>query len=202
MEADTRINADFSRRVLVHTTEIPWIPSPQPGVERCLLDRLGGEVARATSLVRYAAGAGFPAHTHQGGEEYLVLQGVFQDEKGEHPVGRYVRNPPGSQHMPSAEVETVIFVKLSQFDLADQHALEVDLSTVPFSLDVERPGVRVQYLHQDHRESVQVEHWSAGQYWYESFPQGAELLLLEGELEDGTDRLGRLSWLRLPATIL
>jgi len=31
--------------------------SPLPGVERWMLDRVGGEVARATSLVRYAAGA-------------------------------------------------------------------------------------------------------------------------------------------------
>ena len=55
------VNADFSRRVVIATDEMPWIPSPQAGVERRPLDRIGGEVARATSLVRYAPASSFPA---------------------------------------------------------------------------------------------------------------------------------------------
>ena len=53
--SNERINADFTQRIVLSTNEMPWIPSPQPGVERRMLDRIGGEVARATSLVRYAA---------------------------------------------------------------------------------------------------------------------------------------------------
>jgi hypothetical protein len=55
----------------------------------------GGEVARATSLVRYAPGSSFSAHQHGGGEEFLVLEGVFGDERGRLSGGTYVRNPPG-----------------------------------------------------------------------------------------------------------
>ena len=58
------VNADFDRRVLVRTAGQPWQDSPQPGVQRILLDRIGEEVARATSLVRFAAGSRFPAHVH------------------------------------------------------------------------------------------------------------------------------------------
>jgi anti-sigma factor ChrR (cupin superfamily) len=37
-------------------------------------------------------------HVHGGGEEFLVLEGVFQDEHGDFPAGTYVRNPPQSSH--------------------------------------------------------------------------------------------------------
>jgi len=51
------LNADFSKRVAVHAAEIPWKASPMPGVDRRMLDRIGDEVARATSIVRYAPGS-------------------------------------------------------------------------------------------------------------------------------------------------
>lgn len=94
------INADFTQRVVLATNDLPWSPSPQTGVERRLLDRIGGEVARATSLVRYAPASAFPAHSHALGEEFLVLEGIFSDEQGDYPAGTYVRNPPGSMHSP------------------------------------------------------------------------------------------------------
>jgi anti-sigma factor ChrR (cupin superfamily) len=95
------INADFSRRVAVHAARLPWVPSPMAGVKRRMLDRIGDEVARATSIVRYAPGSRFSPHTHGGGEEFLVLEGVFQDEHGDFPAGSYVRNPPTSRHSPA-----------------------------------------------------------------------------------------------------
>jgi anti-sigma factor ChrR (cupin superfamily) len=95
-----QLNADFSRRVAVHAAQLPWVASPVAGIERRMLDRIGDEVARATSIVRYAAGSQFTAHVHGGGEEFLVLDGVFSDEHGDCPAGTYVRNPPTSQHTP------------------------------------------------------------------------------------------------------
>ncbi|MGQ3177762.1 MAG: cupin domain-containing protein, partial [Blastomonas fulva] len=91
------LNTDFSQRVLIHADAVPWVPSPIAGVDRRMLDRIGGEVARATSIVRYAPGSLFPPHTHGGGEEFIVLDGVFQDEHGDYPAGSYVRNPPTSR---------------------------------------------------------------------------------------------------------
>jgi anti-sigma factor ChrR (cupin superfamily) len=95
-----RINADFSSPALKSFSEAGWILSPSGGVERIMLDRIGDEVARATSLVRYAPKSRFPGHIHGGGEEYFVLQGVFSDDKGDYPAGTYVRNPIGSRHVP------------------------------------------------------------------------------------------------------
>ena len=61
------INADFSKRAAVHAARLPWIPSPIKGVDRRMLDRIGDEVARATSIVRYAPHSHFSPHTHGGG---------------------------------------------------------------------------------------------------------------------------------------
>ena len=108
------INADRSRPALVHASRLPWVPSPEPGVERRLLERNGGEVAVASSIVRYRAGSRFAAHTHALGEEFLVLEGTFSDEHGHYPAGAYVRNPPGTSHAPFSEDGCVIFVKLRQ----------------------------------------------------------------------------------------
>jgi len=62
------LHADLNQRAVLDTTAVPWAPSPMAGVERRMLDRRGGEVARATSIVRYAAGSRFARHNHGGGE--------------------------------------------------------------------------------------------------------------------------------------
>jgi anti-sigma factor ChrR (cupin superfamily) len=67
------LNADFSKRAVVHAANLDWKASPIPGVERRMLDRIGDEVARATSIVRYAPESRFSPHVHDGGEEFLVL---------------------------------------------------------------------------------------------------------------------------------
>src|SRR3546814_19803143 len=87
------INADFDAAVGLRVDGLVWRPSPMPGVDRRMLDRIGGEVARATSIVRYAPASHFSAHNHDGGEEFIVLEGIFQDEHGDYPAGTYVRNP-------------------------------------------------------------------------------------------------------------
>lgn len=97
-----------------------WVASPQPGVERLMLDRDGDEVAVATSLVRYAPEATFTPHSHALGEEYMVLEGEFGDEHGRYPKGTYVRNPAGTAHSPFATAGCVIWVKLRQFHPLDQ----------------------------------------------------------------------------------
>src|SRR4029450_9482827 len=97
------LNADFSQRVAVHAAELPWAPSPMAGVHRRMLDRIGDEMARATSMVRYAPRSHFSPHPHGGGEEFLVLDGVFQDEHGDYPAGFSVRHTPNTPPQPGSE---------------------------------------------------------------------------------------------------
>ena len=193
------INADFTRRAAVHGAALPWVPSPMPGVERRMLDRVGAEVARATTIVRYAPESRFSAHTHDGGEEFLVLEGVFQDEHGDFPAGSYVRNPPTSSHTPGAAQGCVIFVKLWQFDPDDRNGVRLD-TTAAEPVPVEgRPGVARIALYADAREDVRIETWAPGARVALDAPGGFEALVVEGGFEEGGETFAPQSWLRLPA---
>ena len=192
------LNADFSRRVAIHAARLGWTPSPVAGVERRMLDRIGEEVARATSIVRYAPQSRFCAHTHGGGEEFFVLEGVFQDEEGDFPAGTYVRNPPTSHHTPGSAPGCVILVKLWQFDLADRTPVRIDTVARPYAPDPERPEVEIMPLFRDGREDVRLERWRPGAAVALPVPGGAEILVLDGGFEEGGERFERQSWLRLP----
>lgn len=193
-----RLNADFSRRVVVRPEDIDWVPSPMAGVERWMLDRIGEEVARATSFVRYAPDSYFSAHSHGGGEEFLVLEGIFSDEHGDYPAGAYVRNPIGSSHTPYSKDGCTIFVKLHQFDLLDTEQKVVRPSAHSF-----RPGLveglSVLPLHEFEGEHVALVRWQPGtrftrhRHW-----GGEEILVLEGTFEDEHGTYPAGTWIRSP----
>lgn len=189
------LNADFSKPVLVHSDEVDWLASPMPGVDRRMLDRIGGEVARATSIVRYAPGSRFSAHTHTGGEEFIVLEGVFQDEHGDYPAGTYVRNPPTTSHTPGSEPGCTIFVKLWQFDPEDRTQFRKDMAQ---ELGAPEVGVAEAILHRDARETVRYLVADAQAALTLDEPGGTELLMIDGTLVVEGETLRKGSWLRLP----
>lgn len=191
-----KVNADFGRRTLVRFEQNDWVPSPMPGVERKMLDRIGEEVARATTIVRFAPGSAFSAHTHDGGEEYLVLDGTFQDEDGDFPVGAYVRNPPTSSHTPAAQDGATILVKLHQFDPADRTQVQIDTSAAAW--EPRSAGVDVMALHEDPRERVVIERWAPGVSRELDATGGLEVLVIEGGFSEAGDTLSRWDWMRLP----
>lgn len=192
------LNADFSKRIVVHGDEAEWVASPMAGVDRRMLDRIGDEVARATSIVRYAPGSNFSPHAHDGGEEFIVLEGVFQDEHGDFPVGSYIRNPPTSSHTPGSADGCVIFVKLWQFDPADRTSVKIDTNKMGSVRSADRPKVSIMPLFEDARESVRLEEWEPGAVIELDTPDGAEFLVLSGAFTDGKDRCRAQSWLRSP----
>jgi len=192
------INADFNRRASMHAAELPWIASPMPGVERRMLDRIGGEVARATTIVRYAPNSHFSAHVHDGGEEFVVLSGTFEDEHGAYPAGSYIRNPPTSSHTPGSTEGCVILVKLWQFDPADRKTVRLNMADMPLAEDPVRPGVRAAILHQDRHELVLREIWEPGRTVTLNAAGGAEIFVLQGGFEESGKRFERHDWLRLP----
>lgn len=192
------VNADFGRRAAVHAAAMPWTSSPLPGVERKLLDRIGDEVARATSLVRFAPHSRFAPHVHGGGEEFLVLDGVFQDARGEFPAGTYVRNPPQSDHEPRSDEGCVIFVKLWQFDPADRVQVHVAVNEIPRVQVLGHPEICVQPLFRRLCEDVRLETWTAGAMIQRRPCGGIELLTLEGCFSEGGETFRCRSWLRLP----
>lgn len=189
------LNADFTDSVIVHSEQIDWVPSPMAGVDRQMLDRIGGEVARATSIVRYAAGSHFSEHTHTGGEEFIVLEGVFQDEHGDYPAGTYVRNPPTTAHTPRSDEGCTIFVKLWQFDMEDRNQFRV---TMDDALGTSVDGMATAELHRDAYETVSYHVLDAAASLTSSDAGGIEVLILAGAVTFNGELLEKGAWLRLP----
>lgn len=198
-QRSVRVRADFSRPAVVLPQDREWVASPVPGVSRMMLDRVGGEVARATSLVRYAPNSEFPEHEHGGGEEILVLRGEFADDQGRYPAGAYLRNPVGTRHAPKVGPRGAeIFVKLHQFDPADRRHFSLDTHR-PAWLPGRVPGLEVMPLHRFGPERVRLERWPpALRLAPRTVVHGAELLVLEGSIRDSGIRCPEGSWLRLP----
>ncbi|APG92200.1 cupin domain-containing protein [Sinorhizobium americanum] len=193
-----RINEDLTKPVVVHAAKLDWVSSPSAGVDRRMLYRIGGEIARATSIVRYAPGSAFPRHVHSGGEEILVLEGTFQDEHGDYPAGSYFRNPPGTSHVPASEGGCTIFVRLWQFREGDDAQVvrpPAEGEAVPLREGADTACV----LFDDGRERVAIEEWRPGSAIAVENHRGLEFLVLAGSLTFQGEKLEPQSWGRLPA---
>lgn len=163
-----------------------------------MLDRIGDEVARATSFVRYAPHSHFAPHVHGGGEEFLVLEGEFADESGRYPPGSYVRNPVASKHAPFTDTGCTIFVKLWQFEAGD--GARVVVNTRAAAWNAGEAGVAILQLHAYGRERVTLERWDRGTHRSaHSHPGGEETLVLEGSFEDEQGRYPAGTWIRDPS---
>ncbi len=199
MNETTKLRADFASRVVVTTKDYAWEASPTPGVDRIKLDRIGNEIARATSIVKYAANQSFPAHRHDGGEEILVLDGTFIDEDGVYPAGTYLRNPAGTTHRPAAGPDgALLFVKLHQFQNQDQETVRVQTRSGHW-----RPGLvdglTVLPLHQYETEHVALVHWAPDtQFSRHTHFGGEEIFVIEGTFHDEHGSYPKGSWIRSP----
>jgi len=193
-----RINDDLTKPVIVHSARLAWTPSPSAGVDRRMLYRVGGEVARATSIVRYAPGSAFPRHVHSGGEEILVLEGTFQDERGDYPAGSYFRNPPGTSHVPASKDGCMIFVRLWQFREGDN--TQIVRQPSEGQAGPLRDGAKwVRVLFEDAGERISLESWRPGSTIMVDNPRGLEFVIVAGNLAMGSETLQAQSWGRLPA---
>ncbi|SUS08480.1 Predicted transcription negative regulator [uncultured Defluviicoccus sp.] len=192
------VNADLGQRAVSFADEAEWAPSPMAGVERRMLERDGDEVARATSVVRYRPGSRFPRHEHALGEEFLVLEGTFEDEQGQYPAGTYVRNPPGSGHAPWSDAGCVLFVKLRQFHPDDGERVVVDTRSAEWFPGIVK-GIAVLPLHGFGSERVSLVRWAANtRFMPHVHPGGEEIFVLDGAVEDEEGRYAAGSWLRNP----
>ncbi len=193
------LNADFSQRVVIRPEDYRWVDSPMPGVERMMLDRIGDEVARATSLVRYAPNSTFSPHVHGGGEEFLVLEGEFGDEHQTYPAGTYVRNPIGTSHSPRVgEQGCVLFVKLHQFDQEDDAPVVIDTRNAEWGIEL-TPGIDAMRLHQFQDEHVVLIRWEPNLPFKEHTHHGGEeVFVIEGCFCDEYGDYPAGTWVRYP----
>ena len=193
-----QIRSDYTKHAIVRPGDESFQPSPQAGVERLMLDRVGGEIARATTIVRYAPESRFSAHEHTAGEEFFVLEGVFADEHGTYPAGTYVRNPPGSSHAPFSAVGCTMFVKLRQFEPEDSTRVVIDTNAADWMLgSVE--GLTVLPLHEYGAEHVALVRWKPGTVFKpHAHFGGEEIFVLAGTFQDEHGTYPTGSWLRSP----
>lgn len=194
-----RLNADFSERAVIRPRDYRWVESPAAGVERMMFDRIGDEVARATSLVRFAPNSTFPPHVHGGGEEFLVLEGEFGDEYRKYPAGTYVRNPVGTEHTPTiGEQGCTIFVKLYQFDRGDDAHVVVEMRDADWSLQC-TPGFEAALLHRFGEEQVFLIRWAPSTPFPEHAHRGGEeVFVIEGRFCDEYGDYPAGTWVRYP----
>ena len=195
---NTALHTDRTQRCVVHTPSLDWVASPAPGVWRRLLERDGGEVARATSIVRYDAGARFDAHTHGGGEEILVLEGTFEDEHGRYGPGTYIHNPVGSAHAPFTVDGCTLLVKLRHLDPRDSERVVIDARSATWHQGLVE-GLKVLPLHSFETQNTALVHW-APQTFFNPHRHwgGEEIFVIEGVFSDEHGDYPAGSWLRSP----
>lgn len=196
------INGDFTVKVAVDINPMEWTPSPSGTVWRKRVHLVGSpESGQVTSLVRYEAGAAFPVHEHPGGEEILVLDGVFSDEHGDWPKGTFLLNPEGFRHAPFSRDGCVLFVKLRQFPGAKRNHVAIPTADMPWAPTV-RSGVEVKALYEQDgfTDTMRLERWTENSLLETiNYPDGAEILVIEGQFEDEAGTYGGACWLRFPA---
>jgi len=194
-----KLHADLSQRVVIESESLDWVDSPMLGVQRRMLERDGEEVARATSIVRYAPNSHFSAHTHGGGEEFLVLDGIFSDEYGDYPAGTYIRNPVGSTHTPFSKDGCIILVKLWQMHPDDQKRVAIATTENPWANGLVK-GLQVMPLHSYGTENVALVKWDAGTYFQSHMHLGGEeIFVVDGVFEDEFGAYPKGTWLRNPS---
>lgn len=191
-----QLHADLTKRAVVDSTSLDWVLSPLPGVERRMLERDGEEVARATTIVRYAPNSYFDGHVHELGEEYVVLDGVFSDEHGDFGPGFYVRNPPGSRHRPHSKDGCTILVKLRQMDRTDNVQVNIDTTKGEY-VETGVPGLTMLEVHKDEREQVGFFRFAPGtKVPPHPHDGGEEFYVIEGSLSDAYGTYTAGTWVR------
>ena len=191
------INIDYSKRVVINHHDLPWIQSPESGVERRILERMGNEVAKATSIVRYQPNSKFQSHTHDFGEEIFVLDGVFSDETGSYSAGTYIMNPPGSSHAPFSQSGCTLFVKLRYLGTDQAQREVVDTKTAPWFQGMV-PGLSVLPLMKQGSGSTLVR-WAPQTFFNPHRHYGREeIFVVDGVFEDEHGHYPAGSWIRSP----
>jgi anti-sigma factor ChrR (cupin superfamily) len=98
------------QQLVIDTNKTEWHPGLVDGLQVMPLHEYEGE---HVALVLWAPNTQFKPHSHWGGEEILVLDGVFYDEYDRYPKGSWIRSPHLSQHTPFTKEEgALIYVKV------------------------------------------------------------------------------------------
>ena len=188
---------EFDKYVVINTGDLEWQASPVQGVWRKPLEREAAERGHTTSIVRFDPGSFFSPHQHPLGEEILVLEGVFSDEKGNYPVGTYLRSPPGSSHKPFSEAGCVLLVKLDQFDPADTESVRINTSKADWLAG--EGEYQMMPLHDfDHESVILIKCLAHARFSPHQHFGGEEIYVVSGTMMDEYGCYPAGTWMRSP----
>lgn len=201
-----KIHSNFKLFAATNFDATKYISSPAFGVNRFMLDRIGSEKARATTIVEYQPNSKFPQHTHIGGEEFLVLEGTFKDQHGNFSAGTYVRNPIDSQHAPWVDEDgCTIMVKLLQMTDTGEgiEPLHVNLNAAKEKDGIETKfGTMLDLYHNDQTGEDVKMYWINPNALLPTDEQGTdggeELFIMDGSLDLSGETYVKWGWLRFP----
>jgi len=114
-----------TRHVVIRPGDRNWLP----GNGNLLVAPLHDHLGEHTALVNWPQGEKFQRHRHFGGEEILVLDGVFEDEFGRYPRHTWIRNPHNSSHDPFSQEGSLILVKVGHLMPSETNINNTMLST-------------------------------------------------------------------------
>lgn len=102
---------------LVRSQQIDWLPLNEPGVtgiyiKKLLLDPVTNHAP--TILLKFEAGATYPAHNHPAGEEIFVLEGDLKLGKDHLWAGDYLYTAPTGKHAVWSPTGCVALLKVPQ----------------------------------------------------------------------------------------
>jgi anti-sigma factor ChrR (cupin superfamily) len=188
-------------RAAVLPTSLTWYQTNYTGIWfRCFESDNEIQEHPVTMLTRFDPGGFFQLHGHPGGEEILVLQGIFEDEIGIHTPGTYMLNPEGFIHRPYSNEGCLTFVKLRQHGGKTRNQVRTNIYESPWQSGI-IPKIEVKTLYQQigYPEKVWVERWQPHTKLSNIVEtEVKEIFLIEGSWSDALGNYPTGSWLRYP----
>ncbi len=111
------VRSTFALNQFVRTDEIEWQQLHEPGVTGVFgkVLRYDEATRRApTILLKFDAGATYPAHNHPGGEEIFVLEGDIRLGKDTLRKGDYLYTAPNNKHAVASERGCIVLANVPQ----------------------------------------------------------------------------------------
>jgi len=106
-----------SANQLVRSHQIEWQPLAEPGMSGVFVKalRFDEETRRSpTILLKFAAGATYPAHNHPGGEEIFVIEGDIKLGKDHLYTGDYLYTAANGKHAVRSEHGCTVLVSVPE----------------------------------------------------------------------------------------
>lgn len=194
-------NANFYERAVENASDSDWLETNAAGVSVNFIEAAKQDHPRLTMLIRFAPGSHYDLSQHHGGEEFLVLEGSLRDRQGHYHQGYYVRNPTGTAHHPVSDDGCLLFLKLGEFCETDQEHRIIDTNEEEAWLPGPVAGTRVLPLHMHDTRSVLMIRWDADTEFKPGLdPQGEEVFVIEGSLQDEKGHYSKRDWVRNPVS--